>query len=91
MAQGEKDAGTVQPGALRLTANDQFKRTFGPWLWGSIMLATVLHFGMFAFFRSANSVFRLERTARAIGGIRFHHHLLSKGKSADKVRRLSGL
>jgi protein TonB len=46
----ETDARTVQQGALRLTANDQFKRTFGPWLWGSIMLATVLHFGMFAFF-----------------------------------------
>ncbi len=37
-------------GAYRLTANDRFKRTAGPWLWGSVMVATVFHFGLFKFF-----------------------------------------
>jgi protein TonB len=32
-----------------LTANDRFKKSFGMWLWGSMILATVLHFSLFAF------------------------------------------
>ncbi|MGD2121030.1 MAG: energy transducer TonB [Gemmatimonadota bacterium] len=32
----------------RLTANDRFKRSFGTWFWGSMILATVLHFVVFA-------------------------------------------
>ncbi|MGD2069335.1 MAG: TonB family protein [Gemmatimonadota bacterium] len=31
------------------TANDRFKRSFGNWFWGSMTLATVLHFMVFAF------------------------------------------
>jgi protein TonB len=33
-----------------LTANDRFKRSFGQWLWGSVIVATVFHFALFAFF-----------------------------------------
>ena len=32
-----------------LTANDRFKRSFSGWFWGSMTLATVLHFAVFAF------------------------------------------
>ncbi len=32
------------------TANDEFKRQFGKWFWGSITLATVIHFLIFFFF-----------------------------------------
>jgi protein TonB len=32
-----------------LTANDRFKRSFGSWFWGSMILATLLHFGAFVF------------------------------------------
>ncbi|MGD8699643.1 MAG: TonB family protein [Gemmatimonadales bacterium] len=40
-----------QPGgAYRVTANDRFKRSAGSWLWGSVMVATVCHFGLFKFF-----------------------------------------
>lgn len=31
------------------TANDRFKKSFGTWFWGSILVATVVHFLMFAF------------------------------------------
>jgi periplasmic protein TonB len=31
------------------TANDRLKRTFSSWFWGSMIAATVLHFGTFAF------------------------------------------
>lgn len=31
-----------------LTANDRFKRAFGAWFWGSMILATVIHFAVFA-------------------------------------------
>jgi len=31
------------------TANEQFKRSFGTWFWGSMVLATILHFCMFYF------------------------------------------
>jgi protein TonB len=37
-------------GVYRLTANDRFKRSAGSWLWGSVMVATVFHFGLFKFF-----------------------------------------
>ncbi len=32
------------------TANDRFKRSFGSWFWGSMILATLLHFSVFYFF-----------------------------------------
>ena len=32
-----------------LTANERFKRSFGTWFWGSMVLATFLHFCMFYF------------------------------------------
>jgi len=32
------------------TANDRLKRSFGAWFWGSIMVATLLHFLVFFFF-----------------------------------------
>jgi protein TonB len=31
------------------TANDRFKRSFGSWLWGSMIAATVFHFALFQF------------------------------------------
>lgn len=31
------------------TANDRFKRSFGTWFWGSILVATLVHFLLFAF------------------------------------------
>ena len=31
------------------TANDRFKRSFGAWLWGSMILATATHFGIMAY------------------------------------------
>ena len=31
------------------TANDRFKRSFGSWLWGSMITATVFHFMLFQF------------------------------------------
>lgn len=33
----------------RAAANDHFKRSFGTWLWGSVVTATALHFAMFLF------------------------------------------
>ena len=38
------EAGT----GVLLTANDRFKRSFGSWFWGSMILATVAHFALFA-------------------------------------------
>lgn len=32
------------------TANDRFKRGFENWFWGSLIAATFIHFGVFAFF-----------------------------------------
>jgi TonB family protein len=37
------------------TANDRFKRDFGNWFWGSVGLATVVHFAIFAFFPSLSA------------------------------------
>ena len=31
------------------TANDRFKRSFGTWFWGSMIVATVVHFAVFQF------------------------------------------
>lgn len=31
------------------TANDRFKRSFGSWFWGSMIAATVAHFGIMAY------------------------------------------
>jgi TonB family protein len=31
-----------------LTANERFKASFGTWLWGSMIVATLLHFSVFA-------------------------------------------
>ena len=33
----------------RLTAHDRFKRSFGTWFWGSMIVATVAHFCVFNF------------------------------------------
>ena len=35
--------------AVVKTANDRLKESFGTWLWGSMIAATVVHFCMFAF------------------------------------------
>ena len=35
---------------VTLTANDRFKRSFGSWFWGSMIVATVAHFAIFFFF-----------------------------------------
>lgn len=34
---------------LEETANERLKRTFSSWFWGSMIMATVAHFGAFAF------------------------------------------
>jgi protein TonB len=47
-AQGRIDDRLTSPGGG--TANDRFKSSFGAWLWGGIMLATVLHFAVIEFF-----------------------------------------
>lgn len=37
------------PAVLTETANDKLKRTFSSWFWGSMIAATLLHAGTFAF------------------------------------------
>ena len=37
------------PEALGETANERLKRTFSSWFWGSMIVATVAHFSVFAF------------------------------------------
>jgi len=37
------------PEERTITANDRFKRSFGAWFWGSMILATVTHFCVFNF------------------------------------------
>ena len=37
------------PSILGETANDRLKRTFNSWFWGSMIAATFVHFGTFAF------------------------------------------
>ena len=41
----EKSAAT----GIMVTANERFKRSFGAWFWGSMIVATVAHFCIFAF------------------------------------------
>jgi TonB family protein len=36
------------PVEVQLSANDRFKRSFGSWFWGSMIIATVAHFSVFA-------------------------------------------
>ncbi len=45
----EATPGNAGSGVL-LTANDRFKRSFGSWFWGSMIVATVAHFAIFFFF-----------------------------------------
>lgn len=42
-------AEAVPAGILAETANDRLKRTFSSWFWGSMIAATLLHAGTFAF------------------------------------------
>ena len=37
------------PAEINATANDDFKRSFSSWFWGSIIAATAIHFIVFAF------------------------------------------
>lgn len=43
-------AGTVHGMQAVATANDHFKEQFQKWFWGSITIATVIHFVVFVFF-----------------------------------------
>ena len=45
-AQAVPEAGVFE---RTVTANDRFKRSFGAWFWGSMILATVAHFCVFNF------------------------------------------
>ena len=42
----------VQEGAPLETANDRFKKSFDTWFWGSVLVATVVHFVVFMFWPS---------------------------------------
>jgi len=42
--------GTDETRVYQQTANDRFKKSSNQWFFGSIVLATVLHFGLFQFF-----------------------------------------
>ncbi|MYC66692.1 MAG: hypothetical protein F4X12_10210, partial [Acidobacteriia bacterium] len=42
----------VQEGPPLETANDRFKKSFDTWFWGSVLVATVVHFAMFMFWPS---------------------------------------
>jgi protein TonB len=42
-------AAEAVPALLAENANDRLKRTFDSWFWGSMILATVFHFGAFTF------------------------------------------
>ena len=39
----------VREGAPPETANDRFKKSFDTWFWGSVLVATAVHFVMFVF------------------------------------------
>jgi protein TonB len=43
------NAKAVPSGVIAETANDRLKRNFGSWFWGSMIVATVMHFGAFAY------------------------------------------
>jgi protein TonB len=36
------------PVEVQVSANDRFKKSFGTWFWGSMIIATVAHFSVFA-------------------------------------------
>jgi protein TonB len=36
--------------SMKATANDRLKQSFNNWFWGSVAVAALLHFGIFAFF-----------------------------------------
>jgi protein TonB len=38
-----------QPVEIHETANERLKKSFSSWFWGSMIAATVIHFGVFAF------------------------------------------
>jgi protein TonB len=40
---------TERPPEVHETANERFKRGFNSWFWGSLTVATLFHFGVFAF------------------------------------------
>ena len=42
----------VQKGPPLETANDRFKKSFDTWFWGSVLVATVVHFVLFLFWPS---------------------------------------
>ncbi len=45
------------------TANDRLKRSFGSWFWGSMVAATVVHFGLMAYWptlEAADMAFTME-------------------------------
>jgi protein TonB len=41
---------TAHSDGCRETANDRFKRSFGAWLWGGVVVAAVAHFALFQLF-----------------------------------------
>jgi protein TonB len=45
-----ENAVPAEAGGMQVTANERFKRSFGTWFWGSMILATVIHFTIFAAF-----------------------------------------
>ena len=47
------------------TANDRFKRAFDPWLWNSVILATLVHLAVFAFWPQLTAG-DLSSTARVL-------------------------
>lgn len=40
---------TAQASVVKETANDRFKRGFGNWFWGGLIIAAAAHFALFAF------------------------------------------
>lgn len=49
---------TKEPAGLEFaaeTANDRFKRKFADWFWGSVTVAALVHFGIFAFWPNLNA------------------------------------
>lgn len=47
-------AAEAVPEILEETANERLKRTFSSWFWGSMIAATLVHFGTFAFWPELN-------------------------------------
>jgi periplasmic protein TonB len=59
---------TDQEGIVRDTANDRFKQGSGSWFWGSVAVATVLHFVIFAFWPNMQAA-DLKFTASELAAI----------------------